>query len=228
MWRKSPHRASEIRQNRSVNSPLLSRTISLLTVAGLTLAACGGSDDSSPDSEPAEQVADTAAASDSGEQPDTAEPTESDPTDAGEDTADESVGEPLRPTRDELCAVVDRASDELAALAGFAEIEERTGSVLGGDCAVTSTSVGYVSLSLLPAITQGAQGAADSRDGVQSTSPALIDGILIEDPTGLTQSAVFELDGSVYLVQMESDGASTAVGLVEEAAIQLRFRLDTR
>lgn len=124
--------------------------------------------------------------------------------------------------------MVEAASDELAAIGGFAEIEERAGSVIGSDCAVTSTSVGYVSLSLLPTMTQTAQDAADSRDGVQSTSPGLVDGILIEDPTGLTQSAVFELDGSVYLVQMESDGASTSLSQVEEAAIRLRFLLDTR
>ncbi|MFK7917271.1 MAG: hypothetical protein AB8G14_04270 [Ilumatobacter sp.] len=199
-------------------------TISLLTVLGLTLAACGGSDDSASDSPgtalpDTEQVDDEIAADTPDEQA----------TDEGDGEGDDDAErEAIRPSRDELCTIVEEASDELAALAGLTEIEERAGTVIGRDCAVTSTSVGYVSLSLLPAVTQSLQDAANSIDGVQSTSPGLIDGILIEDPGGLTQHGVFELDGAVYLVQVESDAASTLLSQLEEIAIQLRFRVANR
>ncbi len=183
----------------------------------LTAAACGGGDDEAvPTPTTAAQETDTGdgAGTETTAAPDTTSAPE--PSDGDE---------PFRPSRDEMCAVVDGQADQLAAYAGIAEIEERTGAVLGRDCAVTSTSVGYVSLSLLPAITSDVQDAADGFDGVQSTSPGLVDGILIEDPAGLTQIAVFGLSGSVFQVQMESDGASTSIDMVLEAAIKLRFGL---
>ncbi|MEM1332105.1 MAG: hypothetical protein AAGG08_01495 [Actinomycetota bacterium] len=184
---------------------------SLALTGVLAVTACGGDDES--DTAPAAGADESGSADDAAGSQNAAGGDGEGDGDGGDGGAAAS-----RPTRDELCAVIDAAADELAIIAGITEIEERTGTVLGSDCAVESTSVGYVSLSLLPAITQGLDDAAASFDGTAVPSTGLTDGILIEDPTGLTQIAVFDLDGVLYQVQVESDVGVTDLSQAEEAA----------
>jgi hypothetical protein len=205
--------------------PFLTITASVLTLA---LVACGGGSDAdstdlASDAAP-ESVADvgTESGGDSGAD-------EGDADASGADVAEAGA----RPTQEDLCAIVGEVRELLAITVGFAGVEEELGTVLSGDCAIESESVGYISLSLFPAFVGDARAAAESIDGELTTpeevgSSRLTDAFLVTGSGGLTEHAIFEEGGNIYLVQVENDTGDPGLGAAIESAAALRAVIAAR
>lgn len=188
--------------------------LTLLAALALLTSACGGGGDD------AEATSDSASSDSSS--------SDSAATDDGDDMADESTSEPVRPTRDELCEILGGNVDQLAAYAQLNDVEETDGRVIGSDCAIKSSSVGYVSLSLVPAFEPDLQTAAEGFDGSVVPSGATDSILLIEDPAGISHIALIEEGGVIYQLQVSSDQATTQLAGAEEAAISLQVSIRNR
>ncbi|MEO0495692.1 MAG: hypothetical protein AAF081_19970 [Actinomycetota bacterium] len=225
------------------NTPV--RRFALVLVAALSMfaAACSGgdndnestanavtddaaatTDESSADSD---DMADDSSGDDSGD--DDSGDDDSGDDDSGDDElADEATSEPVRPTREELCDIIFGNVVQLTAYAGIIEYVDEPGAVLGNDCAIESTSVGYVSLSLIPALEPDLQTAAEGFDGTIVTTGATDSILLIEDPTGIAHVALIDEGGVIYQLQVSSDAATTSIDAVVEAALSTQVSIRNR
>lgn len=199
--------------------------IALIASFSLLLAACGGDDGGDTT---ADAPATDTGSEDAGDD-DMAEDAGDEMTEAAEDEmAEEATSEPVRPTREELCDIIFGNAVQLTAYAGIMEYVDEPGAVLGSDCAIESTVIGYVSLSLIPALEPDLATAAEGFDGTIVTTPASDSIILIEDPTGIAHTALIDEGGVIYRLQIASDAATTSIDAVVEAAISTQASIRNR